>query len=176
MCEWVAQAPVWVLWLLFPLLWEYKSKTVSVKYSSVRCGAVNTPKGQDAIRQGEQFAQENHMRFNKAKWFLPELWQSPLPIQVRRWKDWVQPYWKGPEVTGGWQLDMSQQCVLTAQKANCILRCIKSSVTSKLKVMILPGWTRLWAPDWAVDVPVHFGGVGLDDLWGSLPTWEILWF
>ena len=36
------------------------------------------------------------------------------------------------------KLDMSQQCALTAQRANCILGCIKSSVASRLKEEILP--------------------------------------
>ena len=35
-------------------------------------------------------------------------------------------------------LDMSQQCALTAQKANCILGCIQSSVANTLREVILP--------------------------------------
>ena len=36
------------------------------------------------------------------------------------------------------KLDMSQQCALTAQRANCILGCIKSSVARRVREEILP--------------------------------------
>ena len=36
------------------------------------------------------------------------------------------------------KLNRSHQCALTAQKANCMLVCIKSSVASRLREVILP--------------------------------------
>jgi len=36
------------------------------------------------------------------------------------------------------KLTMTQQCVLAAQKGNCVLGCIKSSVASRLSEGILP--------------------------------------
>ena len=44
------------------------------------------------------------------------------------------------------KLGKSWQCVLTAQKANCILSCIKSSVVSRSREGILPFCSALVRP------------------------------
>jgi len=41
------------------------------------------------------------------------------------------------------KVNMTQQCVLTAQKANHILGCIKSSVASRVREVILPLYSIL---------------------------------
>ena len=44
------------------------------------------------------------------------------------------------------KLNVSQQCALAAQKANCIFSCIQSSMASRSKEVILPLYSVLVRP------------------------------
>lgn len=79
------------------------------------------------------------MRFNKSKCKVLYLGHgySHYQYRLRDIRMEHSPAEKGPGGTGGWQLDMSQQYALTVQKANWILGCIKMSVSSRSRDMIL---------------------------------------
>jgi len=56
------------------------------------------------------------------------------------------PAEKNLEVMMDEKIDMSHQCVLTAQKANSILCCLKSSMASRSREVILPLYSALVRP------------------------------
>ena len=87
-------------------------------------GAVNTPEGRDAIQRDldklDKWAHVNLMKFNEARC---KVLQVGVLVEEK--------------------LDMSQQCALAAQKAKHILGCVKGSVASRLREVILPLYSAL---------------------------------
>jgi len=85
------------------------------------------------------------MRFNKAKCRVLDLRQSNPWYQYRLGDEEVESS-PAEDLRLDEKLDMSQQCALTAQKANCTLAGTKSSVASRSGEGILPLCSALVRP------------------------------
>jgi len=105
---------------------------------------VDTPEGCAPIQRDldrlESWAERNLMRFNKVKCRVLHLGRNNLMHQYRLGVDLLEcsSVERDLGVLVEDKLTKSQQCALAAKQANGILGCIKKSVASRSREVLLP--------------------------------------
>jgi len=116
------------------------------------CGVVDMLEGRDAIQRDldklEKWPCVNlEVQQGQMQGPAHESGQSQAQIQ-RKGREWIEnsPEVKNLGVLVDKKLSITQQCALTAQKANHIQGCIKRSMASRSKEVILPFYSTLVRP------------------------------